>query len=139
MVFSVLMIFASCIYEKKNDVKSDIVQFEKFELFGRWIQTSKIEDLKKIKGGIISKINFKDNFTAEVEIQDSIGYKTIFGNWKVNREQKIGSENFNVSFNSDIILTFDRSRNYKEILVLKVEELNKKKVLTSYKIKFEKE
>jgi hypothetical protein len=123
----------------KNDEKADIVKFEKSELFGRWIQTSEIEDSENSKNGIISMINLKEDLTAEIEILDSIGYKTVIGNWKINKEQNNGFENFNVSFRSDIILTFDWNKSHRQILSLSVEELNEKKILTSHKVKFEKE
>ena len=133
------MILTSCRFEMKNDEKADIVKFEKSELFGRWIQTSEIEDSENSKNGIISMINLKEDLTAEIEILDSIGYKTVIGNWKINKEQNNGFENFNVSFRSDIILTFDWNKSHRQILSLSVEELNEKKILTSHKVKFEKE
>ena len=138
IILSILMILSSCAFEINKDSKTDTVKFEKSDLFGYWIQTSEIEDGKDSKKGIIRKINLKEDLTAEIEILDSIGYKTVTGNWKINKEQKIGSENINISLKSDIILTFNWNNGHVQILALSVEELNKKKILTSHKVKFEK-
>lgn len=137
IIFSILMIFTSCIFEKKE---ADIVKIEMSELLGSWIQTSSIiEGSENPKKGVIHKINFKDDFTAEIEIIDSMGYRNILGNWEINKEYLIGSEYPNVTFISDVILQFNWNDNHRQILALKFEEKNNKKMLTVHENTFEKE
>ena len=135
IIFSILMVLTSCKSEQKTDTNANIVEFEKSELFGRWIRTNKIENLKDPEDVLVGKFNLKDDSTAEIEILDSIGYETVTGSWKIDNEQKVGP----FSFKSDIALTFDRNNNHRQIILLPVKELNEEKILTAHKGKFEKE
>lgn len=134
IILSILIIFSSCKFEKNNDSNTD-VEFKESELLGQWIRINKMEKLENSEEVIVSKFNLKKNYTAEIEILDSIGYKTITGSWEIDGEQKIGP----ISFKSDVALTFDKDANHRNIILLSVEEFNKKMILTTQTVKYEKE
>ncbi|SDL38096.1 hypothetical protein [Kriegella aquimaris] len=138
-MLTVLMLLTACKFEGKIVQNPDSVEFTGSELFGRWILTSNIEDSENSKKLIIRKIDLKDDFSAEIEILDGIGYKTVPGNWKIKEKQKIGAKSFNISLKSDVVLTFDLDATHREIVSLSVKEVNNKKMLTSQKDSFEKE
>ena len=138
-MLTVLMLLTACKFEDKIVQNPDSVEFMGSELFGRWILTSNIEDSENSKKLIIRKIDLKDDFSAEIEILDGIGYKTVPGNWKIKEKQKIGAKSFNISLKSDVVLTFDLDATHREIVSLSVKEVNNKKMLTSQKDSFEKE
>jgi len=133
----ILVLATSCVFEKKKDIEFNETSFEKPELFGEWIKNSSEENLIKTKI-IIKKINLKEDMTAKIEILDSTGHKTINGSWKIDEEQKLGSKNYNITFTSDISLTFDWNKNHRQILMLNVKKLNNSKVLTSNNVYYSK-
>lgn len=134
IILSFLILLTSCKFEKNNDANTD-VKFEKSELLGRWIRINKMEKLENSEDVIVSKFNLKENYTAEIEILDSKGNRTITGSWKLDGEQKLGS----ISFKSDVALTFDKDTNHRNVILLSVEDSNKKMILTAQKANFEKE
>lgn len=87
IIFSILIFLTSCKFEKNNDPNTD-VKFEKSELFGHWIRTDEMDELENSKDVIVRKFNIKEDSTAEIEILDSIGRKTVTGSWKIGEEQK---------------------------------------------------
>ncbi|SHF03952.1 hypothetical protein SAMN03080594_102410 [Arenibacter palladensis] len=135
---TILVIITSCMFEKKKDTEFNETTFEKPELLGEWIGNKSEKNLKKDKV-IIKKIDLKEDMTAQIEILDSTGHKTVNGNWKISEEQKLGSKNNSISFNSDISLTFDWSKTNRQIFMLNVKEHNKAKILTCNNVYFRKE
>ena len=125
----------SCRIDMKNVANADPVQFEKSELIGRWAQTGKMKALKSPDEVQVSNFTLKNDFTAEVEILDTKGAKTIAGSWEIGNEQKIGS----FSLKSDMALTFDSDDSHRQIMAFTVKQRNNKKILTALKGKFEKE
>jgi hypothetical protein len=135
IIFSILIFLTSCKFEKNNDPNTD-VKFEKSELFGYWIRTDEMDELENSKDVIVRKFNIKEDSTAEIEILDSIGRKTVTGSWKIGEEQKIiGS----LSFKSDFALTFWSNPNYMHMISFSVEKRNDKIILNSQGVIFEKE
>ncbi len=140
IILFILMMLTSCKFERENNNKPDVVNFNTTELVGHWIRTNKIDEIqKKSKEILVPKFILKDNFTAEIQILDSTGNKTIFGNWKVKEEQEDGSKNFNILLDSDIVLIFDVDNNHRQMIALSVEEINNENILVSQIGEFKKE
>lgn len=126
-----MMVVTSCGLEVKND---NSIKIEKSELYGSWVQISDIKNSEQSDGVAIKKINFKKDLTADVEILDSFGYKTITGEW-ADKEKKAGP----VSIESGIVLTFWTDSLNLQALALSTEEINNKKCLNSGTAIFEKQ
>jgi biotin carboxyl carrier protein len=120
------------------DTKQNIVMYP--EAAGTLTRVYVKEGDKVSKGQLLANIDDGGlaQQVAQLQLQADLA-KTTFERQKRLWEQKIGSENNNISFKSDILLTFNWSKNHKQILALSVEKLNKKKVLISNELKFEKE
>ena len=135
IIFSFLILLTSCKFEINNDEKTK-VKYEKSELLGHWVRTNEMEELENSKDVVIRKFNIKEDNTAEIEILDSIGRKTVSGSWKIGEEQKIIEL---ISFKSDFALTFWSSSNYKHMISFSVEKPDDKIILNLQGITFEKE
>lgn len=137
IAFCGLMIFTSCGFEVKNE--GEIIKLERSEIYGSWVQTKALENSRESDEVLIKKINFKKDLTAEIEISDSSGDKTIIGEW-TDKEEKVDLKAIHVSFDQGILLTFwqNDSTLYSNI-ILSTKEINNKKYLISFHEKFEKE
>ncbi|MGY5353496.1 hypothetical protein [Wenyingzhuangia sp. IMCC45467] len=118
------MLLTSCNFEKKFDFKE--TTYTKTELFGKWFLHESEKTPDKI---IINKILLNEDMTAEIEVIESSEYKTVNGKWSIYDKTKVGSENFNITFNSDVKLTFILNQKLTQIIMLDVKELNNEKVL----------
>lgn len=130
IILSILLIFTSCINDETKNTEKALVEFKKSEINGEWNRTdiSEIEDENELDRSV-RKINFKDDFTADIEVLDSGKYKTVTGSWEINGEKSIGPKKMNFSIEADIILTVVRNDSDREIIGLSVEKRDNKKVL----------
>ena len=134
IIFFFLIFLTSCKFEKNNGKTA--VKYEESELLGHWVRTNEKDELDNSKDAIVLKFNIKEDNSAEIEILDSIGRKTVTGSWKIGGEQKIiGS----LSFKPDFSLTFWSNPNYMNMISFTVEKPEDEIILNIQGITFEKE
>lgn len=132
--FSLLLLFValtSCTLQVESDASSESVTIEKSDITGRWTQTEK--SISPEEAQIIA-FELKDDFTAEIEIEDASGLQTLSGTWGLGPDHESGA----VSYTSDVTLSFFPDSSHKEIRALAFNEVGEKKILSDDKMAFEK-
>lgn len=128
LISSFLIFLTSCKYKESKNI-----QFTKSELIGEWTVTNSTKK-SEVKG-----FKLKKDLTAVIKITDSTETtKTVSGKWKTNTTHKMGSGNFNISLNSDLELTFNKSQNHIQMMSLAVKKNEGKILLTSMHFSFKK-
>lgn len=133
-LINLLLFFTFCT-NQRSEISRDR-NYTSDELIGKWKQVSTDNPLNDTKLKIES-IQFVNDSVAEVQILESTGVRKVFGKWE--KGFKKGIKLLDISFESDIKLSFSPEDNNFYNLVFLLGEENKKTIMTAYPYKFEKE
>ncbi|NKI27137.1 hypothetical protein HCG49_11240 [Arenibacter sp. 6A1] len=117
--------------------------FHNSELVGEWIQTTNQEGVINPNRELIKKIRLNENFTAEIQLLDSSQNNiTVLGNWRAGVKPTMANSNFTgeqpkLIFNPHLFLNFEMN-SVTDVLMLSIEDINKKNVLISSMGRFKK-
>ena len=137
IILTALITVSSCKFEKRNETNTETVSvvFEISEFIGQWAQAKNENELNNPTIEKIRKINFKKNKSVEIEVLDSIDYKTFTGTWEI--APIMG----NIQMAPIPVIKIDYLKNEKDNtqVLLTIEKNNLKTVLKSDNIIFEKQ
>jgi len=137
IILTALITVSSCKFEKRNETNTKTVSMvlEISEFIGQWAQAKNENELNSPTIEKIRKINFKKNKSVEIEVLDSIDYKTFTGTWEIAPIME------NIQMAPIPVIKIDYLKNEKDNtqVLLTIEKNNLKTVLKSDNIIFEKQ
>ncbi|WP_418602675.1 hypothetical protein [Hwangdonia sp.] len=133
ITFFVVLVLQSCRFESKRNVSTSNEVFVAEDYIGIWVNESENKEIISEDDRVIYKMNLKKEHKAEVEIQDTTGFRIINGNWEFRPNLIAG-----VAVKVDLVLTFDRDAHHREKLMLSIQKDGKQVILKSHKSKFKK-
>ena len=89
---------------------------EKEEVIGNWRLTKEASRLLKSEGaksedGLITKFQLKTNSSAIVFFSNPENGQELTGTWERNAGKQLGNKNFAITIKSDVLITFERTKN----------------------------
>ncbi|WP_339709356.1 hypothetical protein [uncultured Kriegella sp.] len=118
--------------ELKEDNIPKKFRISKTELLGKWVQTGTTEIQRKKTALHIMSINFKEDLKADMLLSDSLGTRTVIGDWDNKDSEysmKIGDNlGGDVKLTFGVLLKYFRDSQRMNIITL-TEELNNGKIL----------
>jgi hypothetical protein len=133
-LIALIFLLTHCTFQRAEKVIAR--EYTRAELIGKWKQVSTDESIKDTLPKIES-IQLRNDSVAEIQILDTNGVRTALGKWEKGFKEEI--KPLNMTFESDLKVSFSLTANSFNVLVLKLGEENKKAVMTGYQSKFEKE
>ncbi|WP_242202345.1 hypothetical protein [Aestuariivivens insulae] len=131
----IMLTLTACRFEYKIKRTVNVNQFTSEDLIGHWVKDDTSTETMDFKSSAIQKINLKKAFKAEVELLDSIGYKTVKGNWEINPNVKMGS---NVAFKAELAVTYNMDEDNLQTFLFTIEQENDQITLKINGLRFEK-
>lgn len=121
------LILVSCVYSDENSAEveepertsTEVEVFESKDMIGTWVKIEPLKGDDNIIANIIRFRLFQDS-TAELLYGESEEIKE--GKWKMNPKMEAGNKMFGMSFEADLMLTFQSSESTLANIVFNVGE-----------------
>ncbi len=99
-----ILFLTSCVNAERNS--AEVEEFDSVDMIGSWVQTEPPNGNDDITANIIRFRLFEDS-TAEIQYGESEELKK--GKWGMNPKMEVGNKMFGISFEADLMLTFQSS------------------------------